>query len=229
MLDAFGPGIWLASGDTVAVMGFRYPTRMAVIRLDDGGLLLWSPVTLSAALLAQVEELGTVRHIVAPNHLHHLSLPDWISAFPDAQVHGAPGLAAKRPDIRFDTILDHKAPSPWFDTLDVVLIEGNVITTEAIFLHRASATVLICDLLQQFDDDWFHGWRRVFARADRMISPEPAMPRKFRLAFARTRDARPGVERLLGWHAKHLVVAHGSPVMHEASAILRREFGWLTR
>lgn len=227
MLDAFGPGIWLAPGDPVAVMGFRYPTRMTVLRQPDGGLILWSPVALSDPLVEAVTALGEVRHLIAPNHLHHLFLSEWIAAFPDATVHAAPGLAGKRPDLRLDTELGETPPAALAETLDLALIRGNAITTEAAILHRESATVLVCDLLQQFDADWFHGWRRVIARADRMVSPVPAMPRKFRLAFTRRRDARPGVQRLLGWPAAHLIVAHGAPVMQDASAILRREFGWL--
>ena len=55
MLEQFGPEIWLADGPiVVAAMGFRYPTRMAVVRLPDG-LFVWSPVALSEGLRAEVE------------------------------------------------------------------------------------------------------------------------------------------------------------------------------
>ena len=35
-LQLFGPEIWLAAGPEIEVIGFRCPTRMAVIRLSGG-------------------------------------------------------------------------------------------------------------------------------------------------------------------------------------------------
>jgi hypothetical protein len=35
MLQPFGPGIWISDGPDAVVAGFRYPTRMAVIALDE--------------------------------------------------------------------------------------------------------------------------------------------------------------------------------------------------
>lgn len=41
MLTAFGPQIWLSDGPVLtAALGFRYPTRMAVIRLGGGDLVV---------------------------------------------------------------------------------------------------------------------------------------------------------------------------------------------
>ena len=70
MLKEFGHEIWIADGREVAVAGFRYPTRMAVLRLSDGGLFIWSPTPLTDDLRAAVNSLGPVRHIIAPNSLH---------------------------------------------------------------------------------------------------------------------------------------------------------------
>lgn len=54
MLESLGPDLWVADGGIVSFFGFDYPTRMAVIRLDDGGLWLWSPVELTSELADQV-------------------------------------------------------------------------------------------------------------------------------------------------------------------------------
>src|SRR5215468_1137491 len=102
MLERFGAQIWIADGGETAVIGFRYPTRMALVRLTDGGLFVWSPVALSPALRTEVDALGEVRVIVAPNSLHHLFLAEWKSAYPAAKLIAAPGLAEKRKDLAFD-------------------------------------------------------------------------------------------------------------------------------
>jgi hypothetical protein len=96
MLKAFDQDIWIADGPSVAVAGFHYPTRMAVIRLPDGGLFIWSPIRLTARLQADVDAVGHVRHVVAPNSLHHLFLGEWQRAYPRAKTYAPPGLRRKR-------------------------------------------------------------------------------------------------------------------------------------
>ena len=77
MLCEFGPGIWTSRGPIISFLGFRYPTRMAVICLPNGGLFVWSPVALSTSLKKNVDALGLVRFLVSPNRLHHLYLSEW--------------------------------------------------------------------------------------------------------------------------------------------------------
>ena len=82
MLEPFGRELWLSDGPTLHFLGFPYPTRMAVARLADGGLFVWSPIALDAELAVEVDALGPVRHLVAPNGLHHLYLAQWVSPYP---------------------------------------------------------------------------------------------------------------------------------------------------
>lgn len=227
VLQQFGDGIWLADGAEVGVAGFCYPTRAAIIRLSDRGLLVWSPVALSPALRAGVEALGEVQHIVAPNSLHHLFLHDWRDAFPMAKVHAPPGLRRKRPDIAFDADLDDGAASPWADELEQVVIRGNLITTEVVFFHVASRTVLFADLIQHFARGSLSGWRALVARLDLMTELEPQVPRKFRAAFIDRASARASIQRVLAWPADRVVMAHTPPVLNDGQAFLERTFRWL--
>jgi len=223
----FGRDIWIADGPDVAVAGFHYPTRMAVIRLADGGLFVWSPIRLSDDLRAAVDGLGRVVHIVAPNSLHHLFLAEWQRAYPGARLYAAPGLRKKRRDLAFDAELGDAAATDWVGEIDQVAMRGNLITTEIVFFHRASGTLLFTDLLQQIAADRLSGWRAVLAKLDLMTGPEPSVPRKFRLAFIGRRKARAALERILGWPVEKVLMAHGTPVERDASGFLRRAFGWL--
>lgn len=228
MLQTFGEGIWIAEGpELVAAAGFHYPTRMALIRLRDGSLFIWSPVTLTPELKAEVDALGPVAHIVAPNTLHHLSIPEWKSAFPEAKLHAAPGLKEKRSDISFDSELGDAAPPAWGSEIEQAVIPGNAITTETVFLHRESGTVLFCDLIQHFPKGWFSGWRGVVAKLDLMVAAEPAVPRKFRVAFRDKHAAREAVSRILAWDTRAVLMAHGTPVTADAKGFLARAFHWL--
>ncbi len=228
MLQPLGREIWIADGPDVAVAGFGYPTRMAVIRLADGGLFVWSPVALGGDLRAAVDALGPVRHIVEPNALHHLFLAEWRAAYPEAKVHVPPGLRHKRADIAFDADLGDTPRPDWADDVDQVVVRGNLITTEVVFFHAPSRTVLFGDLLQQIPAGRLAGWRAVVARLDLMTGPEPSVPRKFRFAFAGRRAARAALAKILAWPATNVLMAHGTPVQNDARDFLRRAFRWLT-
>ena len=228
MLKQFGPEIWTADGtDVVAMLGFHYPTRMVVIRLSGRHLFVWSPVALTDDLRTEVGALGEVRYFVAPNSLHHLFIADWKHAYPDAQVYAAPGLREKRKDIAFDGDLGNTPILDWSEGIDQVLMQGNAITSEVVFFHRKSATVIFTDLIQHLPANWFSGWRAVVAKWDLMLGPEPAVPRKFRVAFTRRRAARASLERILAWPAEKVLMAHGAPVTKDGQAFIRRAFGWL--
>ena len=228
MLKEFGLDIWTADGPNITIVGFHYPTRMAIIRLSNGGLFIWSPILLTHSLQAEVDAVGQVQQIIAPNSLHHLFVPEWKRAYPAAKVFAAPGLRKKRDDIVFDADLG-SAPSPdWVGEIDQALMHGNLITTEVVFFHAKSGTVLFTDLIQQLPTNLISGWRAIVARIDLMVGPEPSVPRKLRVAFANRRAARKSLQRVLAWPAQKVLMAHGTPVETDAQAYLRRAFGWLT-
>lgn len=227
MLKQVGPEIWTSNGANVEVMGFHYPTQMVIIRLQSGDLFIGSPIPLTQALRLAVEALGPVRHIVAPNSLHHLSLPEWQAAYPDAKVYAAPRLRQKRKDIQFDADLGAVPPTDWAKEIDQVLVTGNRITTEVVFFHHKSGTVLFTDLIQQFPSNWFSGWRNWVAKLDLMVGVEPSVPRKFRLAFNNRPAARIAIAHILKWPSKQVLMAHGMPVTTDAPGFIRRAFGWL--
>lgn len=209
------------------MLGFRYPTRMVAVRLATGGLWLWSPVALSGALQAALAELGEVRHLVAPNTLHDRFIAEWQQAYPDAMLHAAPGLRDRRQDIGFDAELGDTPASEWAAEIDQVVMRGNRITTEVVFFHARSGTVLFTDLIQHFRPGWFTGWRALVARLDAMVASAPSVPRKFRVATVDRPAARAALRRILAWPSDKLIMAHGAPVQHDGRAAIARAFRWL--
>ena len=227
MLQPFGDEIWIADGPVADVGGFRYPTRMAVIRLPGGALFIWSPVALCDALRAAVDALGEVRYIIAPNALHHLFVGEWRSAYPAARLYAAPRLRKRRKDIAFDGDLGDSPAPGWSGEIDQVVMRGNAITSEVVFFHRKSGTVIFTDLIQHFAPGWFSGWRAMVARWDLMTAPEPAVPHKFRIAFLDRRAARAALRRILAWPAEKVLMAHAAPIEADGHAFISRAFAWL--
>src|SRR5579863_4076505 len=120
----------MIEGPVVRAYGFAFPTRMVVARLRDGGLWLWSPVRLDEPVRQAVSSLGVPRYAVEPNKLHHLALVEWVAAWPSLRLYAPPGLARKRPDLRFAAVLTEAGPPEWCDEIKQVRIEGNVFMTE---------------------------------------------------------------------------------------------------
>jgi hypothetical protein len=170
-LREFGPGIWTSEGPVVSFFGFPYPTRMAAIRLSDGGLFVWSPIALSPALKREIDALGPVCCLVSPNLLHHLFLGEWKTAYPDARLFASPGLRRRRKDLAFDADLSDEPDPLWAADVNQVLVRGSFAMTEAVFFHRASGAAIFADLIENLPRDWFKGWRGLLARLDGIVAP----------------------------------------------------------
>ncbi|MEG3166183.1 DUF4336 domain-containing protein [Sphingomonas sp. PB2P19] len=229
MLRQFGEEIWTANGPTVSVAGFAYPTRMIVIRLSNGALFVWSPTALSSELQAVIDSLGPVRHIVAPNTLHHMFIGEWQTAYPAAESYAVPALRAKRPDLKWDRDLEDAPPPDWSNEIDQVVVGGNRITTEVVFFHRQSQTAIFTDLIQHFEPGWFRGWRAIVAKLDFLTAIRPTVPRKFRMTFRDREGARNAVQRIMAWPTLAVLTAHGAPITHDCRDVIAHAFDWLLR
>jgi Domain of unknown function (DUF4336) len=225
-LRPFGRDIWIADGSVVSFFGFAYPTRMAVIKLSDGRLFVWSPTALSAELRREVDARGPVQFLVSPNRLHHLFLAEWKQAYPQARLYAPPGLRKKRKDLVFDAELGDAPERDWAADIDQVAVRGSALT-EIGFFHRASHTAIFADLIQNFPAGWFTGWRGVVTRLDGICAPHPGPPREWRASFLNRRLARAALQRILAWPVERVLIAHGDPATTDGAAFVREAFGWL--
>jgi len=227
MLNQVGDELWIAEGEPVSFYGFPYPTRMAVVRLSNGDLWVWSPATLTEALTVEMGSLGPVRHLVEPNKLHHLFLPDWVSAFPEARLYAPPGLAKKRRDISFHAELGDVPDTAWAGEIDQVVFRGSLFMEEVVFFHRRSRAALVCDLIQKFDPETTRGLHGLLMRLDGLVGPNGSTPREWRASFWNRRAARAALRQALEWDVEALVIAHGIWVRKSGREALRRSLAWL--
>jgi len=227
MLEQIGDEIWIAEGEPVSFYGFPYPTRMAVARLSNGGLWEWSTATLTEGLAAEIDSLGPVRHLVEPNKLHHLFLPDWASAYPEARLYAPPGLAKKRRDISFHAELGDVPDTAWAGEIDQVVFRGSLFMEEVVFFHRPSRVALVCDLIQKFDPQTTRGLQGLLMRLDGLVGPNGSTPREWRASFWNRRAARAALRQALEWDVEALVIAHGIWVREGGREAMRRSLAWL--
>lgn len=241
-LDAYAPldvpkpvadGLWIVDGPVVAMrwLATRLPfsTRMTLVRLADGRLWVHSPIRLSAGLRDAVAAFGPVGFLIAPNRLHWLALAEWQVAFPDARTYAAPGVErnAARGGFRIDAVLAEGPEPAWAADLDQRLVPGAFLT-EAVFFHRASRTLILTDLVENFERGKMHGfWLRLAMRLGGVTHPHGGTPRDLMTTFLpRRADARRAAEAMLDWRPERIVLAHGRCVERDATATLARALAW---
>lgn len=222
-LRRWSDALWIAEAP-LRFYGIEFGTRMTVVRLGDGSLLLHSPIALSPALRARIDRLGRVAHVVAPNKLHHLFASQALAAYPEARLHLPPGLAAKRPDLSTGEPLGDTAPPAWADTLEQLVVRGSRLMEEVVFLDRRSRTLLVADLCEHFGPE-SPPLTRLVARVACMYG-RPRMPPDWQLSFRDRAARRASFERLLAWDFDRVILAHGALLPSGAHALLEREYRW---
>ena len=227
MLQEFGQSLYIADGPVVSFYGFPYPTRMAVVRLSDGSAWVWSPVALSDDLVDSIESIGPVRFIVSPNKIHHLFLSEWASRWPDARLYAPPGLADRKPELKFDGELGDEAEPAWAADIDQVIFHGSVAMEEVVFFHRQSRCAMFCDLIQRHPETDMIGWKGCLMRLDGLVGERGSTPREWRASFLRRKRARAAREEVLSWNPERLLIAHGECAQTGASGIIADSLRWI--
>lgn len=223
-LTAFAEGVWVESAP-VQFLGLRLTSNMVVLRLRDGGLLLYSPVAMTPSRRAAVEALGAVTHLYSPNVFHHLRLGEWAAAFPSARLHAPAGLAKKRPDLRIDRV-HGSAPEPAFDGLiDEQRIEGFRLEESALF-YRPESTLVVADLVHNIGRPE-HSWTALYTKMMGFYG-RVALSRMIRwTAFPDREAARRSLEAVLAHSFDRLVVGHGEPLATGGKEALTAAYSWL--
>jgi hypothetical protein len=223
-LRPLAPDIWVADRPQ-RFYGLEVGTRMTVIRLADGSLLLHSPVVLDAPLRRELDGLGPVRYAVAPNRVHHLHAGAVKDAYPEARLWIGPGLETKRPDLVFVAVLGDEAPPEWRGQVDQVFFRGRPYENEVVFCHRASRTLITCDLAFNFGPSAPLATRiwMSLIRSYGRFGPTKLDPLLIRDRAA----ARASLQRILAWDFDRVVVAHGDVLEGGGRELLRQGYAWL--
>jgi hypothetical protein len=140
--------IWEAHHWLRMAPGVHINCRMTLFKLDDGSILIHSAIPIDDALAAQIDALGEVSTIIAPNLFHHLFANDAHVRYPQATLHVAPGLSKKCPNLTRDHVVLGEGDAPkWHKDLAPIFVEGTPKFNETIFYHQRSSTLVVTDLL----------------------------------------------------------------------------------
>jgi hypothetical protein len=223
---------WIVDGPTIRfgppLLAMPFPTRMTIIRID-GRLFVHSPTRLTPTLAAAVTALGSVAWIVGPNRLHYSWIGDWHRAFPAAAVYLAPKIttqAGGRIDYPWHPLAD-AAGYPWDEEIATIAVVGRYMS-EFAFFHRVSRTLVLADLIENFEPDKLGVWMRLLTRVGGAQDPDGQTPRDLRLTFrGHERELRAAAERMIALDPVRVIIAHGRWYERDGTAELRRALRWV--
>ena len=223
-LRQLAENLWVAERPQ-SFYGLPVGSRMTVIRLGGERLLLHSPVALDGDLRGQLDALGRVSFAVAPNRVHHLHAGEVAQVYPGARLWVAPGLERKRPDLVFEAVLTDDAPEEWRGEVAQVFFRGRPYENEVVFFHRASRTLIMCDLAFNFGPRAAASTRLLMKllRSYGRLGPSTLDP----LLIRDRRAARESLERILAWDFDRIIVSHGDVLESGGHEPLRRGYSWL--
>jgi hypothetical protein len=234
-LDTLKPvaqGLWIVDSGPHHAMGLAVPVRMTVIRLKTGETWLHSPTRYDERLRREIERVGPIRHLVAPNIAHWTFVKDWQEKCPGAVTWAAPGLRqrsqVKSSGVVFQHDLGPSSPSDWTDDIEQQVVPGGFGVNEVAFLHRATRTLVLTDLIENFEAEKLPALMRPLVRLAGAMAPDGKAPAHLRFAINRKRQAAAeAARRLLDWQPERVIFAHGRWFETDGAAQLRRSFRWL--
>jgi hypothetical protein len=235
-LQQLAPDLWIAN-QPLRFMGLSVGTRMTVIRLEDGRLVVISPIALTPELTTQLDRLGSVAYQIAPNRYHHLFAQAFQQQYPQAEFWGAIGLQEKRPDLKIEHVMTAEAGDIGADILyrqfSGLNVPGTTLSglgkpdpiNEVVFYHKPSHTLIITDIAFHFDET--NAWETRLA--GKLIGGykalQPTLLEKWVLTD-RTLVER-SIRAVLEWDFDRVIMAHGSIIETHGKAMLKAGYEWL--
>jgi len=203
-LEPIADGLWCANSHFQTRL-FKGSVRMTVVG-GDGGLVLYSPVMLDDQLRRELEALGPVVAIVAPNTFHHLFLRAATEVFPVARVFVPEGLEAKIGPVPRAETMSREQPPALPSKIDHFIFDRHAVH-ETMLFHRPSRTLVTSDLLYNYQPEHGAGEKMFFRLLGNYGAPKVAFYHRFALR------EKAGVHELVAqvreWQPQRIVMAHG--------------------
>ncbi len=200
-------------------------TRMTVVRVSLDKLFVHSPTRLDEATKLQFIPLGRVKYVVSPNNMHHFFIGDYFSPYPDAKIYASPGLDEKRRDLKFQYFLKDYPEPEWQEEIDQAIVWGHPQFKEVVFFHKKSRTLILADLLMNFDEN-IPIVTKVTAKMMgiyKKVSP----PLDFTKDVIDLPQARLSIEKILKWDFDKIILAHGGLIEKNGKEIFRQAFSFV--
>lgn len=207
------------------MMGFELGGRMTIVKLGDGSLLMVSPVAMTSDDRAELDRIGPVRHIVAPNQMHHLYVGEAKSCYPDATIYLAPGLVDKRKDLAGAVTLSDEPPPALRADFELHVVQGMPKLNEVVLFHPKSRTLIQTDLAFNLIQMPSLLGRILFTLNGALGGVRAT--KVLRSLIVDKAATRRSIEKILAWDFDRMIITHGDVVRSGAKAELQAAYQFL--
>ena len=225
-LESVGEDIWVVDGPNVSFLGLMVGTRMTVVRMGDE-LWIHSPVAITSEIASELEGLGKICYVIAPNKYHHIFLSEWRANYPEAALYASPGLKSKRQDISFDGELHLTGKYAWSETIPHTIFGPSRLFEEVVFFHRPSRTLVLTDLIINAKADDYNWWQKRFAAFDGLTYPNGTTPRLYRWSIKSKSAARGVCQTMIEWEPEKVIISHGEWFREEGLMEIKARLSWI--
>lgn len=222
-MKSIAENLWLLEYP-LSVLGTNHGRNVTIIRLRDGRLILHSMAPFSEADVAGIRSLGEPGWLVEAMLLHDTYAREGRENFPGPPFLGPEGFGEV---VGFPVASLLPPPPDWADEIEVIPVEGAPRLKEHAMIHRPSRTLIVADLIFNFDPDE-KGWDRVFHRYIAGFKRYPGTSRIFRWCVSDHPAFRRSMEAILARDFDRIIVGHGRVIetggKEKLSRALERDF-----
>ena len=231
MLKQIDRRIWVAE-QPFKYLGLEVGTRMTVILQADLSLLLISHIKINSTLKQQLDNLGTIKYIIAPNLFHHLYLEHSQQLYPQAKIIAPMGIEIKQPNLEIALtferdLIDFNGELEYipFTGFQAFIPPKIAKVNEIVFFHPDSKTLIITDSAFNFD----RNFPTITQLAARVIGCyqllKPSLLEK--VAIQDKEIVSKTIDKILAWDFQRVIMAHGNIVSENAKEKLTAGYQWL--
>jgi hypothetical protein len=193
---------------SLLLFGADFKRMVTIVRLQSGDLVIHSTGPFTPGDVAGILRLGKPGWLLDTMLQHDTFARQGRLAFPEIPFLAPAGFAEV---VGFPTYPLIPAPAIWGEELKVLRLEGMPSMEEHAVFHPHSRTLIVGDLLFNFDTNT-PGWTRFLLLAAVGAKHHPGMSRRFRMAIKDRPAFQRSMEALSSWDFDRIIVGHGEVI-----------------
>ena len=221
-LEPVAENVWL-SRYPLSMAGMKMGRNVTVLRLSSGRSLIHSTAPFTPSDVKAISYVGEPGWLVEGTNFHDTYAREGVSAFPELPYLVPHGFVAPK-GVETNPILP--SPNEWEGEIDAIQISGIPKINEHVFLHRASKTLIVSDLLFNLTNDYDRRTRTLF-RWLSGVKEHPGSSRLFRFLIKDRAAFEQSLRVILAMPFENLIPGHGTPIVGQAREQLGNVFSEL--
>lgn len=211
--------IWIADGEIEMPLG-KFPRRMSIVKLADGGLIIWSAIALDEPNMAKLEALGRPRYLIVPSERHRLDAPGYSARYPSLEIITPSGAREKVEDV---VDVDTMIPQLNDPSVRYLEVPGTNFTEAALEVTAEDGvTLIVNEIIGDIHGE--HGLKNWLLQLLGFAGDEPHVPNPVKMQFAKHKDELAGQFRR--WaeipNLTRIIMSHGDIITDDPKGALRK-------